>query len=312
MAPFAVALLAGGLRPVLGRGRPAPTALARAAGWLRVLVFAGALLAFEWLRGHMLTGFPWDLPGESWRAGSPLSQAASLVGAYGLSWLTMAVARAGPAARRPPARRRSPPAPCAARGARRPLGYRPGAAGRPPARSADAPMVRIVQPDLPRGGQLHAPRLRPIRPRLPRPDRPAGRAPRPTSSSGRSAPSPRRFDDYLAPGDLDARRDRRRAAARPDAAHRRLSHRAGPAGDYAPGGLAISTACWRCARRRRAWRRPAVYDKHRLVPFGEYLPLARCLAPLRPEGAGPRRRRLQPGPPPAPMPLAAARRRCSR
>ena len=55
-----------------------------------MLVFAGALSGFEWLRGHVLTGFPWDLPGETWRAGSPVSQTAALVGAYGLTFVTLA------------------------------------------------------------------------------------------------------------------------------------------------------------------------------------------------------------------------------
>jgi apolipoprotein N-acyltransferase len=45
-------------------------------------------------RSHVLTGFPWNLPGETWRAGSAPSQAAALVGAYGLTWITLAIAAA--------------------------------------------------------------------------------------------------------------------------------------------------------------------------------------------------------------------------
>ena len=42
----------------------------------RVVVFAALFCLLEWLRGHILTGFPWDLPGETWKAGSAPSQAA--------------------------------------------------------------------------------------------------------------------------------------------------------------------------------------------------------------------------------------------
>ncbi|MEI9965507.1 MAG: hypothetical protein WDM92_13360 [Caulobacteraceae bacterium] len=40
----------------------------RPRGPLRILVFAGVLTVFEWLRGHLLTGFPWNLPA---RPGAP-------------------------------------------------------------------------------------------------------------------------------------------------------------------------------------------------------------------------------------------------
>src|SRR6185503_1142615 len=93
MAPFALVLLAGGLALFWGAAAWLYRAL-RPPGAARVLVFAGCLAGFEWLRGHLLTGFPWDLPGETWRAGSAPSQAASLVGAYGLSWITVAIASA--------------------------------------------------------------------------------------------------------------------------------------------------------------------------------------------------------------------------
>jgi apolipoprotein N-acyltransferase len=97
MAPFAVI----GLGVLLGFFWGVAGAVYRwlrpSDSFLKVLVFAGALSLLEWVRGHLLTGFPWNLPGETWRAGSAPSQAAALVGAYGLTWLTVA-AMAGVAA----------------------------------------------------------------------------------------------------------------------------------------------------------------------------------------------------------------------
>jgi apolipoprotein N-acyltransferase len=89
MAPFAVVLLASGLGLFWGLGGLLYRALWPRDSLLKVLVFAGALSLLEWTRGHILTGFPWNLPGETWRAGSPPSQAAALVGAYGLTWITL-------------------------------------------------------------------------------------------------------------------------------------------------------------------------------------------------------------------------------
>ena len=53
----------------------------------RVLVLAIAWVATEWLRGHILTGFPWNLAGNGWLPLLPVAQAASLFGVYGLSFL---------------------------------------------------------------------------------------------------------------------------------------------------------------------------------------------------------------------------------
>jgi apolipoprotein N-acyltransferase len=55
----------------------------------RFFVLAVFLAAGEWLRGHLFSGFPWNLPAYGWGASSPLLQAASLMGAYGLSFLTI-------------------------------------------------------------------------------------------------------------------------------------------------------------------------------------------------------------------------------
>ena len=89
MAPFAVVLTAAFMALFWGAAAALYRAL-RGSTPLRVLLFAAALSALEWLRGHLLTGFPWDLPGASWAAGSPMSQSASVVGIYGLTWITLA------------------------------------------------------------------------------------------------------------------------------------------------------------------------------------------------------------------------------
>lgn len=63
----------------------------------RIVALAVGLFVSEWLRGHALTGFPWLLPAYVWTPGEPISQLASLFGAYGLTLLTLLVA-ATPAA----------------------------------------------------------------------------------------------------------------------------------------------------------------------------------------------------------------------
>jgi apolipoprotein N-acyltransferase len=63
----------------------------------RIAWFAACIFATEWLRGHLFGGFPWLLPGYVWTPGEPISQSASLFGIYGLSLLTLLVS-ATPAA----------------------------------------------------------------------------------------------------------------------------------------------------------------------------------------------------------------------
>jgi apolipoprotein N-acyltransferase len=63
----------------------------------RIPALALGVFVTEWLRGNILTGFPWLLPGYVWTPGEPISQLASLVGIYGLTLITLLVA-AAPAA----------------------------------------------------------------------------------------------------------------------------------------------------------------------------------------------------------------------
>lgn len=60
----------------------------------RIAVFATALTFAEILRGHLFGGFPWNLAGYIWEAGSALSQVAAYVGIYGLTALTLLFAAA--------------------------------------------------------------------------------------------------------------------------------------------------------------------------------------------------------------------------
>ena len=86
--PFAVVGLAAGLA-LFGALACGLAAWFWQDGPARLFVFAVMMGAGEWLRGHLLTGFPWNLSGYGWGASPALMQSASLMGAYGLSLLTI-------------------------------------------------------------------------------------------------------------------------------------------------------------------------------------------------------------------------------
>ena len=91
MVPFAVFGLAGLLALF-----PAGAALGSRWAELRnaggILVFAAVWTAFEWLRGWVLTGFPWNLAGSVWMFSEGMIQGAAVAGVHGLGLLTVIVA----------------------------------------------------------------------------------------------------------------------------------------------------------------------------------------------------------------------------
>lgn len=84
---WALPLAVIGLPAVLALFPALGFALARALwspGSLRVFALAAGLGAAEWLRGHVLTGFPWNDVGMALAQAGPLAQVASLIGLHGL------------------------------------------------------------------------------------------------------------------------------------------------------------------------------------------------------------------------------------
>ena len=60
----------------------------------RILVLAVALALTEWARGHVFTGFPWNVYGMMLAGQIHLAQSASLVGLYGLTLIAIALGAA--------------------------------------------------------------------------------------------------------------------------------------------------------------------------------------------------------------------------
>ena len=267
MAPFAVILMAALLALFWGVAATAYRLVA-GRGLRRVLLFAGALCLAEWLRGHLFTGFPWDLPGESWRAGSAPSQMASVVGAYGLSWITVAAAAApftvfdGPRGRL-----------MALGGVAAIVGLYAFGAGRlsgGPSLDVRAPWVRIVQADVKQENKYDQRLFSSIVTRY------VTLTARPPSAGMTHAPDivvwpegaiPAALEEYLADGTWT--RAAIAGALKPSQTLILGGYRFGSAASGAPitfnslavlrpegGGLKVT----------------GVYDKFRLVPFGEFMP----------------------------------------
>ena len=58
-------------------------------GPARLLIFAVLYAGSEWVRGHALTGFPWNLAAYGWGVSLAVLQSTALIGAYGLTFLTI-------------------------------------------------------------------------------------------------------------------------------------------------------------------------------------------------------------------------------
>ena len=99
MVPFAVAGLPAGLAIFTALAQLAAYEACerlRLGGSARILVFAVAWSVAEYARGHVLTGFPWNLIGYAWAGAFPgaltVLQSTALFGIYGLSLLTVTAA----------------------------------------------------------------------------------------------------------------------------------------------------------------------------------------------------------------------------
>lgn len=303
MAPFALILLAGALALFWGAGLWLYR-LARPQGPARVLVFAGALALAEWIRGHVFTGFPWNLPGEAWRAGGAPSQTAALVGAYGLTWITLVIA-ATPGILPGLARRQAMAVGGAAVAVLAAL-YGGGAwrLATAPAPSDAAPLIRIVQADVDQKSKWRPENLDLIfddyvtlsaQPASRQPDViiwPEGALPAVLDDLlAPGEPYPAKLIAALAPGQV-LMLGANRAGLGQDGAfeyfNTLVAFQATPTQGAQPAGLEVL----------------GIYDKHRLVPFGEYLPLGDLMTRLGLRSLVNMPADFTPGPPPQPLALS--------
>ncbi|WP_454758198.1 apolipoprotein N-acyltransferase [Caulobacter segnis] len=272
MAPFAVAAMASGLALFWGLAGLVYR-LARPANAWRVLTFAAAFGALEWLRGHVLTGFPWNLPGETWRAGSWPSQFAAVIGAYGLTWITLAIAAAPAVWREGRAGKIALGAAAACLVFLYGYGYGAFAVSRPLVEGAPV-TVRIVQADIQQDAKWDATRFAQIVQAYvsltakPYAGKPADLVVWPEGAL------PAAINDYMAPGTwvrqaiLDSLQPGQTLLI----------------GGYRYEGSVQSPVYYNSliALKRTATDLEVVgvYDKHRLVPFGEYLPAEKFLTAI--------------------------------
>ena len=298
MAPFAAALLPAGLALFWGAALGLYRRLHTPGHALRPLLFAFIFCAFEWLRGTILTGFPWNPAGAAWAAGSAASQFAAVTGIYGLSLVTVAAfsllgAPFGPGALKP---RMGAAVVGAALLAALILGGQMRLNGARP-ESGDT-VVRIVQADVQQQAKWDAANFEAIvqryvnltaRPGAQTPDVilwPEGALPTTANEA---------FADGSPVGQAMAR------ALQPGQTLLAGFSRAAP---DSQGGWRYFNSLYALTSEGDAGLRiSGVYDKHRLVPFGEYLPLAGLMSATGLRSLVHMPADYSPGPSPAPLSL---------
>ena len=296
-APFAVTLLPAGLGLFWG-GAAVLYRLRAPRSVLRVLVFAATFALAEWLRGHVLTGFPWNLPGEAWGAGSPVSQTAAAVGTYGLSLLTLVLGAAVGllGGTDTPRARNGAFALAAATLAVLWISGTIRLATAPPP-SAEGVRLRVVQTNLPEVADFSEATFRSrLALYLSLTASPSAHPPQVVIWPEGALPAA--ASDYLAPGTWTAAAI---AGALPRGAILLV-------GGYR---VEMDVPAPRYYNSLVAVRRDGAglthlgrYDKHHLVPFGEYLPLKGLLEPLGLKKLVSVGEGFDIGPPPRPLSLA--------
>ncbi len=91
MAPIAVAGLPAFLAVFTGAATSAAAKI-RVGGWRRIFTLVFFFMLAEYARGHILTGLPWNLPGQALAGTAAGAQTAAWWGVYGLSFLALVVA----------------------------------------------------------------------------------------------------------------------------------------------------------------------------------------------------------------------------
>jgi len=272
LMPFAVIGLPALLAVFTGLG-VAVARLLWTPGASRILALGVALSACEWLRGHVLTGFPWNAFGYALTAPLALAQSASLVGIWGLTFIAIVVFASPAALADDPAETRRPWLPLALS-----VAVLAGLGGwgawrlsQTPTHFVDKVHLRIMQPNLQQDVRFnYAARQQVMDRYIALSDRPSG----PQSLGARDAThliwpeSPFPFFLTREPNALAQIAKLLAAKTVLITGAMRLAEPFDPTHPHAFNSIYVLDHDGSIA---------ALYDKVHLVPFGEYLPFARLL-----------------------------------
>jgi apolipoprotein N-acyltransferase len=272
MMPFAVAALPAGMA-LYWAGATALASLAWTEGIARIFLLSALLAIAEWLRGHLFTGFPWNALGYATEAFDGLAQIAAYIGIWGLTLLVILWSALPVIWGDAPRRWARPAASCillaavflAAAGTMRLHGSDQASSGI---------RLRIVQPNVPQSDKWRSDNALPILEELIALSKGAANVEGANPSPPALIIWPESSVPFLI--DEEPRALALIAQALDDSSHLLMgSLRRDVSTDGAY--QRVFNSLFAMNGRGNI---NAVYDKHHLVPYGEYLPMAAWLEPL--------------------------------